>query len=343
MASCFVLPEGRIEDRYLKNLCALFDSVHIGMPWLMEPTETMTRFSEMGMLEIHQPEAAIPDQLDLSALLKDYRNWVTMNKEQSPSSFIKAALIQEGEEHRWEISQAIKQMNKVNASPAQTEVTTCFLLLHLYQQVREDETSAAQALESIDMSASPLADALGEAADPGTNQIHPTDDIAVPMSEEVLTDVLRAWAFMFGSIAQGVDIAVTPNRQVFDLVVEKFEERVNENIASARPLRIARISVPSCENIPFAQFNSPHGAETRREAARSFSRILNEWVWNGSSHIGEENDKLKERLLLFGGSASQWIRLAVATLSSSAERPAKKNSIYGLLSGKLFITIEQGK
>ena len=55
MASATVFPDGRIEDKHLKNLCALFDVVHIGMPWMMEPTQSMKHALKLGIIEIHRP------------------------------------------------------------------------------------------------------------------------------------------------------------------------------------------------------------------------------------------------------------------------------------------------
>ena len=341
MASATVFPDGRIEDKHLKNLCALFDVVHIGMPWVMEPTPAMIELSAMGLLKIHRPEAPIPSGLDPRTLLNDYKNWVMYGNEKSFSSFAKAALLQTTEESRWEISQAVKQMARGGESQTGSPDIYPFVLLHLYQQVQEDKGTADRALESINISGSPLAEALGKDMEPEFHQTSlGNDTVSIPIQEETLAEVLESWCSIFGPLLTENQVAVTPNPQIFDLIVERVEERLNKDLVSASVLKTPKISLPSCENLSIQEFSLPPIAEMRKKVGQIFSRISNDSDSNKIPGLEEAMEGLNGSITSLETEGKAMVDLKIANFTKLMEYNVEKHEFLRFFTGKLIMTVK---
>ncbi|RLB84465.1 MAG: hypothetical protein DRH15_04720, partial [Deltaproteobacteria bacterium] len=292
MSSAIVLPEGRIQEGHLKNLCALFDVVHIAMPWVMEPTAAMVEASRLALLQIHRPKEALGRDTELRSLLKEYKNLALSYREGGLSSYLRAVILGDKEETRWEVSETIKLMSSKGSVTQGTEGLYLQILLHLYQQTQESRNQAKIDLDSLEMSGSPLAEALGEegtleSLDPDAESI----DIKIPMDKSTLREVLRAWKALFPSVPEASQIVATLNQEVFDLITGEFEEAMNADIASARSLKVHDISLVAGVDIPWQEFGSRQIKEIRNKAKELFD-LASTKSGQGTDPVLDEKKKL---------------------------------------------------
>jgi len=342
MSSGVLIPEGRIQDDFLKNLCALFDIIRMGVPLAMDPTPTMQEARELGLLEVHSSEQASPMAAELKALLKDYDNLIRWYKDGSLSSFLKATAVKGQEETRWEISQAIKDMDQNNPTAQNSEGIFLQILLHLYQETVENKKQAELDLQSLGVSGSPLAEALGE--DEPVEVLEPAKDseeIALPIDESTLREVLRGWVTLFPSVLRPGDIIITVNPQVFAFITEQFEEAINTDIASAKALRVAIFSLPSCAHVPLKDLLSSRISEFRQKAGLLFDLVGRHPIEDLENLLNEKKSDLTQCAQeLFGSSNPIAYRLRLCRLPKIQERHLGKNEFLSDLSGRLIVNME---
>lgn len=271
MTSVVVLPEGRIQEVHLKNLCALFHEVHVAMPSLMNPTSAMEEAARLGFLHIHRPQQTHGQEPALKSLLREYKNLALSSGEGGLSSYLKSLMLVDKEETRWDVSQRIKTMTRKTSETQDTEPLYLQVLLHLYQHVQESRNEAAIELESLEKSGSPLAEALGqEESLPLPDSDDGTDYIEVPLDETTLREVLRAWMALFPILAEASHIIAALNPEIFYLISGEFEEAINSDIASARPLEVKEISLQGFSSLPWKEFNSAQIQELRDKSKGLF-------------------------------------------------------------------------
>ena len=339
MASAIVFPNGRIENKHLKNLCAFFDIVHIGTPWAMEPTPTMRELSGMGLLKIHRPKSPIPFSVDPSKLLNYYKNWITYSNEKDISSFAKAALMQRPEESRWEISQAVKQMAKGGQYQTASQDLYPFVVLHLYQQIHEDKEAADRALESINKIGSPLAEALGEDTQSSLDESYlGIDAVSIPFQEETLVEVLDSWCSIFGPLLTENEVAVTPDPQIFDLIVEKFEENLNKDLISASVLKTTKISLPSCESLSIQDLTLEPIVEIRKKVGEVFSKISDDTKLNRVQSVNEAIESLNNCIASYVSAGQATLDIELVNLSKLED--AEKSGFLRFFSDSLLMSLK---
>jgi len=342
MASATVFPDGRIEDKHLKNLCALFDVVHIGMPWVMEPTQSMKHALKLGIIEIHRPAESLKLETELKSLLRDYENLALWYKEGALSSYLKAAIMGAKEETRWEISQAVKTMGKKD--PGATDVNGLYLqlLLHLYQQTEENKKDVEFDLESLEISGSPLADALGEEehkefdrpATPGAQ------DLTVPVDLPTLGEVIRGWTVLFPTVLPRVQAVVTINREVFDFLTGQFEEAANTDIKSARPLMVMDIRLISTSGIPWQDFVSRQISIVRQKVTDMLDLASGTLTNGNQDQLDHQATLINEYLRSsFALEGKETYQVSLCLLPALSPNSLGKYKISELFSGKLLINL----
>ncbi len=339
MASAAVFPDGRIEDKYLKNICALFDIVHMGVPWAMEPTTAMHEALKIGTLKLHHPPERLQLDAELKALLRDFSNLVTWYREGALSSFLKAAAVASDKETRWEISEAIKKMG--NDHPGNEAVKGLYpqILLHLYQQTEEGRRGAEGALESLETSASSLAEALGQkdiGESAGTSS--GVEDLTLPVDISTLAEVIRGWTDLFPVALKKAEVVVTINHEIFQFLTEQFEEAANVDLCSASSLAVASVEFVSAASIPWQAFNSRQISIVRQKATDLFNLARSGLADGHRDHLNDKARLMTHYLeSSFPLEHRGTCQLSLCFLPASSALAFDGREFLELFSGKLII------
>ena len=339
MASVTVFPQGRIDEEYLKILCALFDTVHIAMPWAMDPTEAMQKAARFGLLEIHHPSEYVRFDTRLKAIVRDYENLANWYGQGKLSSFLKAAGMEDQGQARWKISETIKKMGTPQDSGPDPKALYYQILLHLYQKTEESTRKAEMDLEALEISGSPLAEALGEEPplDHGRKSSR-ENAIRIPISDSLIEQVIRAWTELFPIVLDNTRILITLRPEVFSYVTSLVEDLANPNIVSARKLQVTHLILPSCAGISWSVLGTEQISELRQKIGHLLA-LNSEAPFETIHHrLAQDytfiSQYLKEAFCL---DEVKTYRLSICPLPQIRPKDKESLGLVGTLSDKLMI------
>ena len=224
-----LFPHCYLSEDVLGKALENFETLRICLPWYMEPPEALSKSQADSRVTIlYPPESLKPDR-DFLPLLSEYRLWMKENRGKAPH--LSGSELRT-EEASWEIRKTIRP-NKGNAGEAEKDrIIRWHLILHLAGELEKENAEVEASLKNLKISGSPLKEAMGD-------EILPKglfDDLPLtpPTSSGTITQRLNhwmgAWFGLFSSHVQPDSDLLTVNRDIFQFVLDLFEEAVSETL-----------------------------------------------------------------------------------------------------------------
>ena len=136
----------------------------------------------------------------------------------------------------WDIRGNLRSNRNPGVNPCEDKTLKWNLMLHMAQEMEDQEREADRLLRGLREKSSPLKDLLEE----GGDLVHPLEDLPrfdKEFSRRTIDQVLEAWISLFEGHMEKDDVLLTFSEKIFQHLEENWEERGNETRSHTMELR----------------------------------------------------------------------------------------------------------
>jgi hypothetical protein len=221
-----IFPHSSLSKVNLKKVLSVFDRVILFQPWFMEKAPSMAEDSP-DMVKILNPPERLKPKENFKSLLAEYRQWIKVNDDRGFPAFLAYAQDRFQEElHIYELRGMIRNMGKTVEEDEITGVLKWHLILHLAEELEEEQQSTETLLSTMGGLDSPLKGVLEDEDVPGLLNDLPGLERETLFTDERLAQVLGAWVSLYGEKVPDRGPLVTIKPQVMHYLAETWEEFV---------------------------------------------------------------------------------------------------------------------
>jgi hypothetical protein len=230
-----IFPHSSLSEVNLKKVLSLFEMVVLFQPWFAEKAPSMAEDSP-DMVKIVNPPERLKPKEDFRNLLAEYRQWVRVNNERGFPAFLAYAQDRFREELPiYEIRGMIRNTGKTVEEDEIARVLKWHLLLHLAEELEEEQQSTETLLRAIGGLDSPLKGVLEEEDVSGSLSDFPGLERETLFTDERLAQILDAWVSLYGEKVPGRGPLVTVKPQVMRYLAETWGEFVLKGQGAGLP------------------------------------------------------------------------------------------------------------
>jgi hypothetical protein len=235
-----LFPHASLPEEMLKRALSFFGPLKICRPWHMDRPVSL---AEAEVIQILSPSFKLEPSIDLEKLLAEYRTWIRINRKQSLDALLafRHDRLKPGEAI-WDIRENLRSKRDPGVNAYEDKVLNenktlkWNLVLHMAQEIEDQEREADRLLRGLRKESSPLKDLLEE----GGDLVHPLDDLGrfeEESSRRSVGQVLEAWISLFEGHMERDDLLLTFSEKVFQHLEENQEQRESEAGSHAMELR----------------------------------------------------------------------------------------------------------
>ncbi len=221
-----LLPHAVLSERKFCKILSLFAPLKVFLPWRMDPSETLVRGHETGLIRILRPPADLDPGEGLKKALETYSQWIKTHPDRSDLGFLKTGVTPgRTEDPIWVIRQ---QLRRDEIAHSQKETGDSFrhhLVLHLEHEFEAQRSEADRILDRLRQSKSPL---NGVTEDPeeirSLFQDLPGFNWAAESDRGDPYPVMTAWLGLFGDLLEPGDFIISPDGRYVDFLVDLWIE-----------------------------------------------------------------------------------------------------------------------
>jgi hypothetical protein len=220
-----LFPHASVPEEMYKRALSFFGPLKICQPWYMVRPVS---FSEEGVIQILNPPLELKPSIDFEKRLSEYRTWIRINQKQGIDAllaFSRGRL--KPAEAVWDIRGNLRSKQSADVIPCEERILKWNLMLHLAQEIEDQEREADRLLTDLRKKSSPLKVLLEE----GGDFVHPLKDLPQfdkEPSRRSIDQVLEAWISLFEGHIEGDDLLLTFSEEIIQHLEEKWEQRGKE-------------------------------------------------------------------------------------------------------------------
>jgi hypothetical protein len=220
--AAILCPDSNVPEKRLKVILSFFGAVTICRPWFMDHPVPL---SQSGKVRVLYPPDDLKPSGDFKRLLSEYRAWIRTSHDKGFDAFLAFnEQKSQGEEATWEIRHQLRVKEDRQQEDRKRNAWRWNLLLHLAQEIQEEEREAEDLLRTLKEKDSPLKGLIEEEDLPGPLSDLPEREGTLMLSETGLTQVLKAWFRLFKRHLSGEEILLTLSPAVFRYLSDTWEE-----------------------------------------------------------------------------------------------------------------------
>jgi hypothetical protein len=229
-----LFPHSRLSEVQLKRVLSLFDSLNLPQPWYMEKPSFVSDAEKLGMVRVLNPPETLKPAQDFRTLLSEYKAWANLHKGSDFRAFLMASP-EEGADTTWDTRGMVRR-GMTDAIPyEETHSLGWHLLLHLAQEMEEDERDVEGMLRSLKRKDSPFRGAVEEEAWGNLFGELPELESGLMTDDRRLLQVLQAWFSLFAEHLRDHEPLITLRHHVMEYVSQTWEELIEERLKVMEP------------------------------------------------------------------------------------------------------------
>lgn len=220
-----VFPHSCISTIQIRTISGLFKQIIICQPFYMHsPIENAEEDLTTPIRFVYPPVSIKPPE-SFNLLLSEFRQWIKNNPESRYQSFYKAGHEDVNFENAlWNLRGAIRNANQSASKSTNQEALKWHIVLHLAREIEENQADAKMGLKKIIRSKAPLEEALdgGRPLGKGLFNDLPVSNSDYGIEQHLLEQIIHAWMGLFIESLSTHSLFCTFDRQVFNLMRERF-------------------------------------------------------------------------------------------------------------------------
>jgi hypothetical protein len=229
-----LFPHSRLSEVQLKRVLSLFDSLNIPLPWYMEKPSFVSDAEKLGMVRVLNPPETLKPAEDFRTLLSEYKVWARLHKGSDFRAYLMASP-EDGADTTWHTRALVRGVLRDALSNKENDSLGWHLLLHLAQEMEEDEQEVEGMLKSLRRKDSPLGRAVEDETWDSLFRELPELESGLMADDRRLLLVLQAWLSLFAEHLRDREPLVTLRHHVMEYVSQTWEELIEERLKVMEP------------------------------------------------------------------------------------------------------------